>query len=60
MVGQFCKRLLQKHETVPFTRVTMAALAQTDAHTMQTTSRLTHLPYLHLPSLVSYFLHEHC
>ena len=26
MVGQFCKRLLQKHETVPFTRVNVAAL----------------------------------
>ena len=25
-VGQFCKRLLQKHETVPFTRVNVAAL----------------------------------
>ena len=25
-VGQFCKRLLQKHETVPFTCVNVAAL----------------------------------
>ena len=24
--NQFCKRLLQKHETVPFTRVNVAAL----------------------------------
>ena len=26
MVGRFCKRLLQKHETVLFTRVNVAAL----------------------------------
>ena len=26
MVGQFCKRLLQKHEKVPFTGVNVAAL----------------------------------
>ena len=25
-VGQFCKRLLQKHKTVPFTRVNVTAL----------------------------------
>ena len=28
-VGQLCKRLLQKHKTVPFTRVNVAALVST-------------------------------